>query len=99
AVAEINTQLSQIDELNGEIARNKVLNMPIGDLEDKRDVALGKLAEQIDINYFTRSTGEVVVFTTSGRTLLHSDPVTLSHTSVSSMTASFSYPGTVDAID
>lgn len=99
SVDTINTQLSEIDQLNEEIARNKVLGEPTGDLEDKRDVALSSLAEQIDINYFTRSTGEVVVFTQGGRTLLNSDPAVLSHSAVSSMTASFVYPGTIDAID
>lgn len=99
SVEIINTKLSEIDQLNAEIARAKVLGMPTGDLEDKRDLALSAISEQIDINYFTRSTGEVVIFTMSGRTLLHSDPVPLAHTPVSSMTSSFSYPGTIDAID
>lgn len=99
AVDTINTRLAEIDQLNEEIARNKVLGQPTGDLEDKRDIALGKVAEQIDINYFTRSTGEVVIFTLSGRTLLNSDPAVLDHTPVSSMSASFVYPGTIDAID
>lgn len=99
SVEIINTELVKIDELNAEIARSKVLGLPTGDLEDKRDLALSTISEHIDINYFTRSTGEVVIFTMSGRTLLHSDPVPLDHTPVSSMTASFSYPGTIDAID
>lgn len=99
AVDIVNDQLAQIDELNAEIARNKVMGVPTGDLEDKRDIALSKIAEQIDINYFERSTGEMVIFTLSGRTLLNSDPVTLSHTPVSSMSASFTYPGIVDGID
>jgi flagellar hook-associated protein 1 FlgK len=99
AVEIVNTQLEVVDELNAEIARNKVLGLPTGDLEDKRDVALSKISEQIDVNHFTRSTGEVVIFTLSGRTLLHSDPVPLTHTPASSMTASFVYPGTVDGID
>jgi flagellar hook-associated protein 1 FlgK len=99
AVDILNTQLEQIDGLNEEIARNKVMGVPTGELEDKRDVALGKISEQIDINYFTRSTGELVIFTLSGRTLLNSDPVTLSHTPVSSMSSSFTYPGVIDGID
>ena len=46
--------------------------------EDKRDTALGKLAEYVDVQTFTRSTGEVVVFTTEG-TLLDAFPNFLSH--------------------
>lgn len=94
----INTQLAEIDELNREIARNQVLGLPTGDLEDKRDIAVNKVAEQIDINYFTRSNGEMVIFTQSGRTLLNSDPVPLSHTPVSSMSAGVTHPGLIDGI-
>jgi flagellar hook-associated protein 1 FlgK len=99
SVDAVNQQLTVIDELNQEIVRNQVLGLPTGDLEDKRDLAVNKIAEQIDINYFTRSNGEMVIFTQSGRTLLNSDPVPLSHTPVSSMTASFTHPGVVDGID
>lgn len=99
AIDIVNTQLEQIDGLNEEIARNQVLGVPTGDLEDKRDVALGNISEQMDVNYFTRSTGELVIFTLSGRTLLNSDPVLLGHDAVSSMTSSFTYPGVIDDID
>jgi flagellar hook-associated protein 1 FlgK len=99
AVDVINTQLEQIDGLNEQIARSQVMGAPTGELEDKRDVALSKISEQIDINYFTRSTGELVIFTLSGRTLLNSDPMQLTHTPVSSMTSSFTYPGVIDGID
>jgi flagellar hook-associated protein 1 FlgK len=98
SVAAINQQLAEIDELNQEIVRNQVLGLPTGDLEDKRDIAVNKIAEHIDINYFTRSNGEMVIFTQSGRTLLNSDPVPLSHAPVSSMSASFTHPATVDGI-
>lgn len=94
----INQQLSEIDRLNGEIARNKVQGLPTGDLEDKRDLAVNKLSEQIDVNYFTRSTGELVIFTKSGRTLLSGDPLTVSHAPVAATSAATVYPGGIDGI-
>lgn len=99
SVASINQKLKEIDELNKEIARDQVLGQPTGDLEDKRDIAVNAIAEQIDVNYFVRSNGEMVIFTQAGRTLLNSDPVPLSHTPVSAMSASITHPGTVDGID
>ncbi|MEX2009342.1 MAG: flagellar basal body rod C-terminal domain-containing protein, partial [Dongiaceae bacterium] len=96
--AIVNDQLSAIDELNGQISRGKAINQPTADLEDQRDIALGKLAEQIDIRTFTRDTGEVVVFTGTGRVLLDQTFQPLSHAPVSSMTAGFAYPGVVTGI-
>jgi len=98
AAAIVNDQLSAIDELNGQISRGKAINQPTADLEDQRDIALGKLAEQIDIRTFTRDNGEVVVFTGSGRVLLDQTFQPLSHAPVSSMTAGFAYPGVVTGI-
>ncbi|MEX0697182.1 MAG: flagellar hook-associated protein FlgK [Dongiaceae bacterium] len=98
AAAIVNDQLSAIDELNGQISRGKANNQPTADLEDQRDIALGKLAEQIDIRTFTRDNGEVVVFTGSGRVLLDQTFQPLSHAPVSSMTAGFAYPGVVTGI-
>ncbi len=94
----VNQQLGEIDRLNGEIARNKVQGQPTGDLEDKRDLAVNKLTEQIDVNYFTRSTGELVIFTRNGRTLLSGDPLMVSHAPVAATSAATVYPGGIDGI-
>jgi len=98
AATIVNDQLSAIDELNGQISRGKANNQPTADLEDQRDIALGKLAEQIGIRTFTRDNGEVVVFTGTGRVLLDQTFQPLSHAPVSSMTAGFAYPGVVTGI-
>ncbi|WP_119459797.1 flagellar hook-associated protein FlgK [Rhodospirillaceae bacterium SYSU D60014] len=99
AVATVNEQLEIIDELNEKITRSTILNEPTAELEDKRDIALDKISEQIDISYFTRDNGEMVIFTRNGRALLDRDVQPLSHTPASSMTAGFTYPGPITGID
>ena len=92
AVATINSQLTVIDNLNRNIARNIALDRPAGELQDQRDVAINLIAEQIDINYFTRDNGEVVIFTAGGgRTLFDRVPHLLTHDSVSSMDAAITH--------
>ncbi|MGB8274240.1 MAG: flagellar hook-associated protein FlgK [Alphaproteobacteria bacterium] len=87
SIDDINAQLTKIDELNRNISRNTALHLPTGDFEDQRDQAIGKIAQQMDISYYKRDNGEVVIFTKSGRTLLDRDPRLLSHASVSNLTA------------
>ena len=99
AVATVNGQLEIIDELNEKITRSTALNEPTAELEDKRDIALNKIAEQMDISYFTRDNGELVIFTRNGRALLDNNVQPLSHTPASSMTAAFTYPGPITEID
>jgi flagellar hook-associated protein 1 FlgK len=91
AIDDINAQLEKIDELNASIARNIALNLPAGDLQDQRDIAIDEIAKQMDITYFTRDNGEVVIFTKSGRTLLDQDPRLLSHDEASALTANITH--------
>lgn len=80
AVTEVNTNLQQVQELNRQITRAYALGQPTGDLEDVRDVALSKIAENMDIQTFRRDTGEMVVFTKSGRILVDGTAVQLKYT-------------------
>lgn len=80
AVAEVNTNLQQVQELNRQITRAYALGQPTGDLEDVRDLALSKIAENMDIQTFRRDTGEMVVFTKAGRILVDGNAVQLSYT-------------------
>lgn len=79
AVTEVNTNLQQVQELNRQITRAYALGQPTGDLEDTRDLALSKIAENMDIQTFRRDTGEMVVFTKSGRILVDGNAVQLSY--------------------
>ena len=81
AITTVNTQLERIQELNVRIAENLALGLGDSELRDQRDIALDEIAELIDVNYFERSNGEIVIFTDSGRPLLDRTAQTLSHTS------------------
>ena len=91
-VKEINTLLANIAELNSSIARNKALGFDYGDLADQRDISIADLAEKIDITYFIRDNGKIVVFSASGRTLVDITPSTFAYTPASSMSSTTSYP-------
>ncbi len=94
SVAEINDLLDEIHELNENIVKYKVLKYDgVADLEDKRDTALRNLSEKIDISYFTRDTGEIVIQTTGGITLLDRDPHKLTHSAVTQTSATSTYAG------
>ena len=87
AVNVINSQLRIVEEMNVQIAQNLGLGREASELQDQRDMALNKIAERMDIEYFTRDNGEVVVFTGGGRTLLDRTARTLSHSAVSALSA------------
>jgi len=81
-VDDLNTQLQAIHDLNLRIAEAKATGLETPDLEDQRDRALAKVGEYIDITYFKRSNGEIVVMTTSGRTLVDRSAEQLTHSPI-----------------
>ena len=100
AITTVNTQLERIQELNVRIAENLALGLGDSELRDQRDIALDEIAELIDVNYFERSNGEIVIFTDSGRPLLDRTAQTLSHTSASQFSPSITWDsGAVSTID
>ena len=86
-VERINQRLGDISELNHKIERATVGGDTAPDLQDQRDQLIKELAEDIDIQYFERTTGEVVIMTSGGRTLLDNQPVPLSHTPAAQISA------------
>jgi flagellar hook-associated protein 1 FlgK len=92
-VTRTNSLIDGIVELNGEIARAKALGQPSGDMEDQRDRAVGELAEIMDISYFTRDTGQMVVMAGNGRTLIDTTEATVAYTVAANISASVTYPG------
>ena len=80
----INTISSDLVNLNNKIIQNSTTGADVTDLQDQRDAKLDELASYIDISYFYRGDGDVVVFTKAGRTLVDNSPVTTSHTAASS---------------
>ncbi len=87
AVAEINRLSSSLGDLNDKIIRNESSGRDVTDLKDRRDQGIDQLAKLIDIRYFYRSDGDVVVFTSAGRTLVDNIPATLTHEAASSVNA------------
>ncbi|MEO5373821.1 MAG: flagellar hook-associated protein FlgK [Alphaproteobacteria bacterium] len=84
-VASLNDTLTNIANLNEKIVRDLATGTGAADLEDKRDLALKKLSEQIDIQVFSRPNGAIVVFTTSGTSLVDSSSVSVTHASITSV--------------
>ena len=70
AVDELNTLTARMVELNRQTVRNEASGHEVADLKDERDRVINRMAELIDIRTFTRGTGEVVVMTAGGRTLV-----------------------------
>ena len=86
-VAEINVITAKIDELNDDIIANNTIGRDLTDLKDQRDRELDKLSKIVDIRYFSRDDGDVVVYTTGGRTLVDTETPTITHTAASSLSA------------
>ncbi len=99
AVDSINTALQVIADLNAQIANNLVKGQPVGDLEDRRDVAVKTISEYMDLQEFTDSSGQIRLFTAAGRSLVTGATVsTLSYTITPFMTANETYPATISGI-
>ncbi|MBP2296034.1 flagellar hook-associated protein FlgK [Azospirillum rugosum] len=70
SVDQVNSALVRVGELNGTIARQTAQGADTSDLRDQRDRLLDQVSEEIGIRTYTRDTGEVVVMTRNGQTLL-----------------------------
>ena len=93
AVGTVNGLLDNIAQLNAQISRNVALGLPTGDMQDQRDQAVVQLSSYMDISYFTRPSGEMVIFSGSGRTLVDHSAASFDYTGASSISATASYPG------
>jgi len=86
-ITEINKLAASIGNLNDTLVRNNTGNRDLSGLQDQRDREIDRLAELIDIRFFKRDDGDIVVFTASGRTLVDNVPATITHSSASSVNA------------
>lgn len=94
SVAEINKYLQEIHTLNDEIVKYEILGYSnVADLEDKRDSALRSLSGLIDITYFERENGAIVIQTTDGVPLLDKEPRKLSHRAIAQSSPTVTYEG------
>lgn len=94
AVSRVNELLDTIDNLNDEIVKYSILKYDgKADLLDKRDEALRELSGYLDISYFKRETGAIVIQTTNGTTLLDNEPHKLSHSALTQASPTITYAG------
>lgn len=84
---QVNAHLKDIQDLNEKITLARATGRGTADLEDKRDVALNKLSELIDVNYYQRENGAVNVFTKAGVSLVDNEARELDHGAVTSANA------------
>lgn len=90
-VTEMNKIISTIDQLNDDILSNGSVGRDVSDLKDDRDRQIDKLANLVDIRFFFRNDGDVVIFTSSGRTLVDTVPPTVTHEPAASVSATTTY--------
>lgn len=98
AVDSVNSALHTIDDLNDQIVEAKARGQDTSDLEDQRTTALEAVAEQMEVTYFTDSTGAMQIYTDGGTALLTSTVHELSFDTAGSVSASATYPGTLSGI-
>lgn len=91
SVTDINSDLQQISDLNKQIKQEAAAGQPTADLEDQRNSALQDLASQMNVSYFTTSSGDLQVYTGSGQALVDSTAHPLSYTATSNVTAATTY--------
>ena len=84
---QLNTLTADIDQLNDDIIANSSVGRDTTDLRDQRDAKITELAELTDIRYFFRDDGDVVIFTSDGKTLVDTVPPTITHIAASSVAA------------
>ena len=69
-VGIVNTDLSNIGQLNAQISKLQALGQPTATLEDQRDQQLAQIAQYIGVQSYTRSDGTMVVLSSTGKTLV-----------------------------
>ena len=79
AVEEIDRLIVEVADLNQKIVAASTIEHDTIDLEDRRDMALDRLAALVDIKVFNRGNGDLVVFTTGGQVLVDNTAASLSH--------------------
>lgn len=100
AVDTVNMALDSIAELNTQIVAAKALGQSTADLEDQRNTALLTISSEIDVSYVVKSSGEMLISTGSGTTLLNGAVHHLRYTPAAVVTADTDFAGiTVDGAD
>ncbi len=101
SVQRLNEQTVLIRDLNTRIARALGNKQPAGALQDQRDAAVSKIAEEIDIVTYERPANhELVVLTRSGQPLADHGAEPIGHITSSQLTAEITHAaGDIDGIN
>ena len=81
----INSDLVEIDKLNKIISNESALGKSVVELEDKRDNLIKDLASYLDIQVYTKNTGEINISSVSGLSLLDDSVYQLSYNAAGSV--------------
>lgn len=98
SVADVNQALVQLEKLNREVKMRTGSGQDTSELEDQRDVLLDRIADQIGIQYFTRSPNELVVMTDGGVTLLDGSARMLEFTPTAVIGSTTEYPSMLSGL-
>ncbi len=90
-VTLMNNLIANIGDLNDKIVRNSAVNLDVTDLKDQRDTALNQLSEILDIRFFSRGDGDIIVFSSDGRTLVDNVSSTVTHNTAANVAASTTF--------
>ena len=85
SVKNVNTALTEIAKLNGDIGQASVNGRPIGDLMDSRDRFLKQIYNEMDVSVFPRNNDTIAIYTKSGQSLLENNPNIISYQSIGSI--------------
>jgi|CXWL01.1.fsa_nt_gi flagellar hook-associated protein 1 FlgK len=81
----VNSDIAEINKLNKTISNETALGKPVGELLDKRDGLIKDLSSYMDLQIYTKSSGEVNISTNSGLSLLDDSVYELSYNSAGSV--------------
>ncbi len=90
-ITVINVELEMVADLNTKIASAQALGESTSGMEDVRDQALNNLSKLIDIRYFRRTSGEIVVTLPDGRVLADQVARPLSHSPAGALSPDITY--------
>ena len=92
SVEDVNRVLGALYNTNAAIGANSVQGKPVSDLLDTRDNLIKTLSNQLDVQYYFKSDGQVRIATGNGISLLDDNAYRLTYTATGS-SASFSSDG------
>ncbi len=100
AVTQVNTLINNIVNYNTKIEHARAFNQSTASLEDQRDLAVKQLAQQLDIQAFTRADDSMVVLTAASKTLVNGVGEQLKFTPSGTVTATSPVSGiTINGVD